>query len=109
MSEGPVAVILGLLVCLVFLAMFTLVPVAVLGALIGPARIAVRRMLARRFRSPLERGRLEWILVLFAATGGACCAVVDADLIGRAVPGDGWRQVGQLILLILAPAPLGAI
>jgi len=88
---------------------FLLAPVAV-GALTAPACAAVQMVVRNRFISPLERGRLERCIVFATAIAGACSAVVHADgAVAILFPRDDAVRLGELLLVFIAPAPLGAI
>jgi len=92
------------------LAMVALgVMVVPVGLLTVPACMAVRRVVLDRFVAPLQRGPLERRIVLGAALAGACSAVAYADGIAIAAAGARALGLGQALLVIFAPAPLGAI
>jgi len=85
------------------------VMVGPIGLLTVPACMAVRRVVQDRFTAPLGRGTLERRIVLGAALAGACTAVAYADAIGLAASGTAGLGFGQALLVMFAPAPLGAI
>jgi len=82
----------------------------IVGVLALPSYFAVRRVLRRRFIAPLERDGLEALIVFAAAVAGACSAVLYADGVPAAIGMRG-RAVfeGQMLLALVAPAPMGAI
>jgi len=65
----------------------------------------------RRFTAPLGRGMFEELIVVVASVAGAVAAVLYADGLAAAF-GGGPRnaiQGGEVLLVFIAPAPLGAI
>ena len=104
----PAEEISGFLLALALFLVCALLPVAVLALLTVPAWIAVRRLLARRFVAPLQRGTLEALLVLGTALSGAASAVLCANALCAAA-GAVRGELAQALLTFVVPAPLGLI
>ena len=96
----------ALLFAFAFSLAVVLGPVALCVLLTVPAWLAVRRLIARRFAAPLQRGKLEALLVAGGALAGACSSVLFARAFGPAVAGT---RGSQLLLLLIAPPFLGLI
>jgi hypothetical protein len=84
---------------------------AVFSALLlaAPAMLAVRRLLAGRVATPLERNALEGHLVLFAAVLGAMGALATADGLALAMFSWNSKEAGTVLASFVAPVPLAAV
>jgi hypothetical protein len=108
LQDEPEMLALGLLI---FLVAAALVVVAFVALLTVPSYLAVRRVMRRRFVAPLQRGKLERVLVLGASIAGACSSVVHANAIGAALSRATHDEIGiaQCLLLFVVPLPLAVV